>query len=199
MRRLRLEAIVLVIAAVGAALLGACSTETTVLDPNNPENFNEKWGFTDIKATTQKMVSSMLSSPPLSQRSDRPVLVYYGMANRTNEHIDTQQLYNAVSTVLLQSGKVQFVDISQRQNIAEEVGYQQSGNVSPETARRLGEQTGAEFLLTGDLSSITKNDSNKRLVYYQVIMKLTNLKSSLIEWQDMQEFARERNRPSTSW
>ncbi|MBI3846526.1 MAG: penicillin-binding protein activator LpoB [Planctomycetes bacterium] len=195
MRRTRIGTWVLSLATV----LGACSSETILRDPNNPEQFNEKLGYTDVKETTEKMVRSMLTSAPLAQRTDRPILIYYGMANRTSEHFDTQQIYNLVSTVLTQSGKVQFVDIGQRSNIAEEVGYQQSGNVSPETARRLGQQTGAEFLLTGDVSSIIKNEGNRRLAYYQILMKLTNLKTSIIEWQDIRESARERIRPSTSW
>ncbi|MBI1851647.1 MAG: penicillin-binding protein activator LpoB [Planctomycetes bacterium] len=195
MRRTRIGTWVLSLATV----LGACSSETILRDPNNPEQFNEKLGYTDVKETTEKMVRSMLTSAPLAQRTDRPILIYYGMANRTSEHFDTQQIYNLVSTVLTQSGKVQFVDIGQRSNISEEVGYQQSGNVSPETARRLGQQTGAEFLLTGDVSSIIKNEGNRRLAYYQILMKLTNLKTSIIEWQDIRESARERIRPSTSW
>jgi uncharacterized protein (TIGR02722 family) len=183
----------------GAVLLTSCSSETIVRDPNTPEVFNEKWGYTQLKETSEKMTHSMLVSPPIQTRSDRPVLVFYGFANRTNEHIDTEQLYDAISTVLTQSGKVRFVDIGQRGNIAEEVGYQQSGNVSADTAHRLGEQLGAEYLLTGDVSSIVKNEENHRLVYYQVRMKLTDIKTSIIEWSETKEFARERIRPSATW
>ncbi len=198
MTQTRLFAAVLWLAAISSVVAG-CSSETILRDPNNPEQFNEKWGYTDLKTTSETMVRSMLTSPPLAPRSDRPILVFYGFANRTSEHIDSNLLYNAISTVLTQSGKVRFVDIEQRGNISEEVGYQQSGNVSAATARRLGEQTGAEYLLTGDVSSIVKNEDKRRLVYYQVRMKLTDIRTSIIEWSQLQEIAKERIRPSTTW
>jgi uncharacterized protein (TIGR02722 family) len=199
MKHLRIGAAVVLLLAGGAALAGGCKSRTIVRDPNNPEAYDEKWGYSDLKATSEDMVRSMLTSPPIADRTDRPILVFYGFANRTSDHIDTRQLYNSISTILTQAGRVRFVDIEQRGNIAEEVGYQQSGNVSPETARRLGEQTGAEYLLTGDISSIVKREGSSRLVYYQVRMKLTDIRTSIIEWSGTKDFLRERIRASATW
>ncbi len=188
-----------------ACLICACSTTTTVLDVDNPMYMSEDFGYTDLKTATEKMISSILTNPPISERNDRPVVIAYGITNRTDEHIDTQAITEKIQTGLTRSGKLRFINKEARDKIQKEIGYQQGGMINPETRTKLGKQIGAEYMLTGSITSITTEEGKgirlkeKRVKYYKVALELTDLNTNIIEWSDEQEFARKVSEPLIGW
>jgi uncharacterized protein (TIGR02722 family) len=183
----------------------ACSTTTTVLDVNKPMYMNEKFGYSDLKTVTEKMISSILTNPPISNRNDRPIAIVYGITNRTDEHLDTMALSEKIQTGLTQSGKLRFVNKEARNNIEKEIAYQGGGMVTPQTKIKLGKQVGAEYLISGAISSITAEEgrgirlTEKKVKYYKINLELTDLNTNIIEWSDEQEFARLVAEPFIGW
>ncbi len=185
--------------------LVGCQTTTRVFDPDKPFHMDEKYDYTDLKAVTEKMVGSIITNPPIASRNDRPVIIIYGIANRTSEHIDTKALTEKVRTALTQTRKVRFINKEQRQNIQRETGYQAGQFVNPGTKIKLGRQIGAQYMLTGAITSITKEEGRgirlkaRKVNYYKFNMELTDLETSIIEWSDEKEFAREVAKPFIGW
>ena len=182
-----------------------CKSSATVLDVDKPAHLTSKFDYADLKSTTEKMVQSLISNPPLGKRADRPVIVVYGLENRTSEHLDTKALTEKVQTALTQSGKVRFVNIGQRKSIESEVKYQQGGMVAPETRIALGKQTGAEYMLTGAVTTMQQEEGRgirlyeKSIRYYKINLELTDLNTNIIEWSEEKEFAREMEKPFIGW
>ena len=59
--------------------------------------------------------------------------------------------------------------------------------VYPGKAAAFGKQTGAEFMLYGNMSSIVKRNSDAKDVYYKFTLKLVNLESGIMEWAGEKE------------
>ncbi len=183
----------------------ACATTTTVLDVDKPMYMSEKFGYSDLKTATEKMISSLLTNPPVSQREDRPVVIAYGITNRTDEHLDTQALIEKIQTGLTRSGKMRFINKDARDKIKKEISYQQGGMVNPGTRTKLGKQVGAEYMITGSITSLTAEEGKgirlkaERVKYYKITLELTDLNSNIIEWSEEQEFARKVAEPFIGW
>ena len=145
----------MILAAVLVAVTtGSCGTKVQYGDATAVETLTVDFGSTDLQMIAAKMVESMLASPVI-QEGNRPVVQVASVKNKTMEHIDTKSITDKIRTTLLQSGKVQFSASEVRQEIIDELEYQRgSGYVDPSTRRQVGKQVGADYLLTGEITSI---------------------------------------------
>ncbi len=190
--------------AAGIIFISGCFAHVRTVDESDTTHYDERYDYVDMRKLSERIASSILSNPPVSESTDKPVIVVYGISNRTSDHIDTKALTDTIRTLLYKSGKVRFVNKTQRGNIEKEIQETQ-GKVSPETQIRLGAQVGAKYMLTGTLYSMEKEEMRqvrahrKDLRYYQLTMALTNIKTALIEWTDEQEIIREAKRPFIGW
>ncbi|MBF0101986.1 MAG: penicillin-binding protein activator LpoB [Desulfobacterales bacterium] len=187
-------------------LLAACSATTRNISPTEELHYDAGYDFSDKKIIVAKLVASLLSKPPLGYSTDRPVVIVYGVTNRTSEHISTNAITDDIRKDLINSGKVRFVNETQRNNIMNELDYQHnSGMVSNETRIAKARQIGAKFMLTGNLYSIEKDEpkqfrlKKKELKYYSLNLELTDIESSIIEWADSVEVIREASKPFIGW
>lgn len=178
----------LALAVLASALFAAgCATKVEYGDPDAVETLTVDFGSTDLQMIAETMVRSMLASPVIQQRT-RPVVQVSGVRNRTNEHIDTQAITDKIRTTLIQSGQVRFSAAEVREEMLRELEFQRgSGYVNPETRKQVGRQVGADYLLTGEITSIAKQRGKVRDVYYKITLNLVNLESGLIDWADEKE------------
>lgn len=172
------------------AFLSACSQKISYGDATAVETTTTGFGSTDLQSIAAKMVDDVLSFPPIVQMTAerRPVVFVDRIKNKTTEHIDTESITDSIQTKLLQSGKFRFVDMTAVKQIQEQLNFQMdSGMVDPTKAVAFGKQTGAEFMLYGNLSSIVKRNDDEKDVYYKFTMKMVNLESGIMEWAGEKE------------
>ncbi|MBH1971350.1 MAG: penicillin-binding protein activator LpoB [Agitococcus sp.] len=188
-----------VLAIIAVGLSGCASVKYG--DATAQETVNERFGSTDLQMTAKSMTESLLASPVIGEAtaaSKRPVMFVERIANKTDEHIDTESVLDSMTTKLLQSGKVRLVDMSRVESARSQLNFQNKDDmVDPKTAIRFGQMIGAEYMFYGNLSSIykeagstgsiTSKFTKTRSVYYKFTLKLMNLKTGLVEWQDEQE------------
>lgn len=140
----------------------------------------------------------------LAGQSTPPVMTIAGVENRTREYVDTKNLTDKMRTMLLKSGKMQFVNTARRTDLLNEQGYQ-AANANPEQMATIGAQAGAKYMITGSLTQMTQQTgkqvrvSKQRLNYYKLTMEITDLTSSLIVWTTEEEFARNESIPLIGW
>lgn len=186
-------------------LLAGCAVTTREVASDEKVIYDAGYHFSDKKMIVAELTKSLLSKHPLVRSTDRPVLIVYGIANRTSEHISTSAITDDMRMSLLESGRVRFVNETQRQNIARETSYQYGGSVAAETQILKARQVGARYMLTGTLRSIKKDQprqfrlSKKTLMYYSLNMELTDIQTGLIEWADSVEVIRESTAPFIGW
>lgn len=202
----------------GTITLTGCSSSPTVsyANPNSVDTTTIDFGSTDLQSITTKMVDQMLSSPALAQlnrahessgvfdkkmvQPKPPVLFISSIDNRTDEHIDTKNITDAISTQLINSGKFRFIDMSQVNQVKKQLHYQQASDmVNPDTAVKVGRQIGAHFMLYGAISSIRQRNSSLESLYYQVTLKLLNIQSNIIVWQGQKDIRKTAKRKTFGW
>ncbi|HZH03065.1 MAG TPA: penicillin-binding protein activator LpoB [Myxococcaceae bacterium] len=174
-------------------------TRGTYEDPNVIEMLSDQFNENDLQLIAKKMVDSLTNSGTLTQIPGKPVVVVGKMKNSTSEHIDMRSLADKMQVALGRTGKFAFTDKAAREEIAEEYEYQGSGYVQPDQAKRPGGQAAADYLMTGDISSIVQEVGRDKIVYYKMTSKLHNLKSGIIEWSDEKELRKKFQKKSVGW
>ncbi len=185
---MRIRLTVATFALAGVALSG-CTKQVSYGNPEQVETLTPEFGSTDLQMIASKMVQSLLASPVIASKPKPPLLYVAAVKNKTDEHIDTQSITDKISTTLIQSGKVQFTAMADiPKELVDQLEYQnKSGLVDPSTAKPVGKHVGADYMLTGEITSIVKKSGSTKDYYYKITLKLANIQTAVIEWQDEKE------------
>ena len=185
--------------------LSACSSSMkgSYNDPAESEIVDDRWNETDARKTSEAIISQMLSKPWLQEfkraKRKKPVVIVADVENRTDEHIDTKALTEFIRDELINSGKVRFLNNQQRDKILAEIKYQNSGMVESKSRKKAGRQIGADFMLSGAISSSVHTRDGLKTVTYQTALTLTNLETSEIAWSGKKLIKKRFERSSFGW
>jgi len=189
-----------------AVLTTGCAATTRSIDPNEDTiHYDANYDFSDKKEIVAKLTDSLSSTPLLNRETNQPIIVTYGIANETAEHINTGGISDDIRLALIQSGDYRFVNRKQRSNALKEADFQYAGFVPPEQRIIEGRQLGANYILAGTLRSIEKRQpkqwrlNKRKLVYYSLNLEMTNIQTGEISWADSVEIARESKQPIIGW
>src|SRR5574344_2630999 len=172
----------LTLACVATTLgLSACSTQLsspTVRfdrqvnygDAKAVELVTNEFGSSDLQMIAEKMVGSLLETGIFQ---GRPTVTISTVKNKTSEYIDTTNVMNSIQTALVKSGKVRFTrSINEMQQGVDELQRQnQSGLYKQNTTAKVGQMTAAKYQLEGELTSIVKQSSTTKDVYYKFTLQ----------------------------
>ncbi|MFZ9594937.1 MAG: penicillin-binding protein activator LpoB [Bdellovibrionia bacterium] len=165
-------------------------------DPTRVELLDDQFNEADLQQMAETVVKAMVSCPYVLGAKKPPVVQVEKVANRTQEHIDTLSLTDKVRTALIKSGKVRFINKEERETISEEYDYHASGQVSATTAKKRGSQVGADYILSGSLSTNVQQVGNDKLIYYKLTMNLTHLETSTIDCTEEKEIRKKYRKRS---
>ncbi len=156
-------------------------TKGKYIDPEEVKLLSDKFVEADLQFIADTLSQSLISSDLMSG-GKKPAIIVSIFTNGTDEHIDILSLTNKLRTDLMKSKKFSFLNERLRKAIAEEYEYQNSGYVNPETAKQKGKQIGADWLLSGHISSIRQPVGKDEIVYYKTTLEITDLETSEIIW-----------------
>ncbi len=146
-----------------------------------------EWNDYDAMTVAKDMVEDCLKASWHNQFVDakghNPVVIVGHVANKSDEHINSDVYVKYLERELLNSGKVIFVasDV-ERQQMRAERDDQQTGYTDPATIKAHGKEHGADFMLIGSLNSVKDAVKGKSAVYYQVNMELVDLSTNEKVW-----------------
>lgn len=167
-------------------VLGACSNKrVSRREAGEAIDLSGRWNDTDSRLVAEEMVRDSLSRPwienHLSSAGERPVVVPYGVKNRTGEHINTRTFMNNLQRAFVNSGRVRVVsEAQQRETIREERADQQQGLTDDPAA--IGRELGANFVLTGEINDIRDREDGEEVIYYQTNLEMVNVETNEIVW-----------------
>ncbi len=144
-----------------------------------------RWNDTDSRLMAQEMIKDIVTWPWLDDfrqaNKRKPIVIPFGVKNRTSEHINTQTFVKDLERALLRSGKVRVVSSrEQRKDIRSERADQQVGLTANPAA--VGKELGADFVLTGVLNSIRDRAGGEEVVFYQGNMELISVETNEKVW-----------------
>ena len=163
-------------------------TQGSYDDMSEERLLDDKFNETDMRQIADTMVKSLTESAVIRDAKKPPVLLVTLVSNRSEEHIDMKSMTDKIKVALIKSGRFKFTEKENREEIANETEYQgQSGYVDPATARKRGKQIGAQYFLTGEITSRVQEVGNKKYVYYKCTFNLVNIETGVLDWADEKE------------
>jgi len=197
----RLTAIAGVLAA--GVFMGACQTEVTRMDPNAVKDVSGRWNDTDSRLVAEEMIQDCLSRPWLTNATSslgkNPTVIVGTVRNMSQEHIAADTFVEDLQRSLINSGKVDFVASKNERGEVREERADQDTNSSEETRNKNGQETGANFMLSGTINSIVDQEGGRSLVAYQINLKLLNMTTHQIAWNGEKKLKKFVERPRASW
>lgn len=182
-------ALISIIMFLSLSLLISCQSSYSVSRVSSDQDLDlsGNWNDTDIRLVTEALVQSSLKSGWINQFRMKnvgrnPVVIVGTFINRSSEHIDTAIIAKRYEMELISSGKVDMVaDQNFRASVREEREEQQYF-ASEETAKALGKEIGADFLLQGSVRSVLDQRGNTRVRTYYVSAELIDIETSRKVW-----------------
>jgi uncharacterized protein (TIGR02722 family) len=194
------------IVSILSLLLISCgpSRKVSRIGVDETTDISGRWNDTDSRLTAKAMINDVLSRPWLSDfemnnDGGKPVVIVGEIRNKSSEHIPVNTFIKDIERELVNSGKVTFVASKQeRQEVREERMDQQS-HASVETAAELAQETGADFMLKGVISSIVDKFEGQKVVYYQVDLELIDLTKNTKVWMGSKKIKKYIEQAGTKW
>ncbi len=178
--------------ALCALLLAACApVQVHRLDAREVKDLSGRWNDTDARLVADEMIADSLGRPWLPaarQRLGRTPTVIVGVVrNLSMEHIATEVFVESLQRSLINSGQVAFVaSRDERQQLRDE-RLDQDRNASDGTRKAQGEETGADFALSGAINAVQDEVAGEKVVFYQVNLKLLDVQSNQIVWNGQKQ------------
>lgn len=192
---------------VAAVFLSGCSmfkVRVSDVDIEKPEHLRSTYDYSDMRKLTEQMAGRIISSKFLVDKKTSPVMMVTDVQNRTERYVDTKSLTDRLRTLLHESGKVQFVNETRRQDMMKEKAYQ-AANATPETQTAIGKELGAKYMISGSFVEMQNSSqrevslSKKEINYYKLTIEITNLETGILEYTAEEEFARKASLPLIGW
>jgi uncharacterized protein (TIGR02722 family) len=184
-------------------LAGCASTQVKRMDVGEVKDISGRWNDTDSRLVAEEMIKDCLSRPWLASAADSkgkpPTVVVGRVRNQSSEHIATDTFIEDLQRELLNSGKVQFVASKSERGEVRDERLDQDTNASEETRKENGQESGADFVLSGVISTITDQEGGQSVVLYQTNLKLLNMTTNQIVWNGAKKIKKYVKRAGASW
>lgn len=166
-------------------LVVGCTTKVSRVQSDSTIDLTGKWNDTDSRLVAEEMIKDCLNQRWLfkwESENKRPTVIIGKVVNKSHEHISVETFTKDMERALLNSGKVDFVASKvEREQLRDEKEDMQ-GNASAQTAKSMGEESGADLMLVGTLNTIVDQEGAKAVVFYQTNLELIEIESNRKVW-----------------
>jgi len=184
-------------------LLAGCSQHVVRIAPEQAIDLSGRWNDVDSRLVAEALIqqsfgaSSQNWAMQHTQRhgGERPTVIVGGIRNRTMEHIPVGTFVRDLERAYISTGSVNVVSAkAERDEIREEREDQQEF-ASATTRARLQRETGADYMLQGEIQAIEDRERGKSVMFYQVDLTLTDLESNSRVWVGQHKIKKFIERP----
>lgn len=174
------------ILSVASVFTGCVSSTVERVDFDSQQDLSGYWNDTDARIVSNDLAEQLTDSSWYNrfiQENDRkPVIIIGSIRNNTDEHINTSIISKKLEISLINTGKVLSVaNSSERKEIRDERDDQQI-NASIDSAKNIGNETAADFMLRGDIKTIVDSDGLKSVRTYFVTAELVDIETNTKIW-----------------
>ena len=194
----------LVALTLGALGLGACSQHVVRIAPEQSIDLSGRWNDVDSRLVAEALIEqsfqaaggqSWASRFTQTSGGDRPTVIVGTVRNRSMEHVPVGTFVRDLERAYVNSGQVQVVSSrGERDEIRDEREDQQE-YAAADTRSRLRMETGADYMLQGEIQSIEDRENGRAVIFYQVDMTLTDLESNQKVWVGQHKIKKFIDRP----
>jgi uncharacterized protein (TIGR02722 family) len=171
---------------LASLLVAGCGTKVTRIDVDETVDLSGAWNDTDSRLVAEEMISDALSHPWTSdfagKRGRAPAVIVGTVRNFSHEHINMNTFVADMERALINSGRVEFVASSDERGEIREERTDQDLNASEQTRNEAGQETGADFMLKGQINTIVDAEGDEQVRYYQVDLTMISMADNRKVW-----------------
>jgi uncharacterized protein (TIGR02722 family) len=199
--KMRSGFLIVLLPAFAAAMSGCSTTKVARVEAGKEIALTDRWNDEDSRQVAQEMIGDMLSFPWVqdyqrSHKGKRATVIVQHVANKSHEHIATDTFVNDIKRAVIRSGKVDFVAGGEEREALREEKKQQDVYASEKSRIEMGQESGANFALSGTINSFVDQVEGKRVTFYQVDLKLIDMETTREVWNGQKKIKKlmERSR-----
>jgi uncharacterized protein (TIGR02722 family) len=170
----------------GGMILNGCSTSVKRLDAGEVTDLSGEWNDTDSRLVSEEMIRDVLGRPWISlfieDKGNRPAVIVGEVRNLSHEHINVSAFINDIERELINSGGVDFVASKTERGEIRTERKDQELNASSDTAKQMGQELGADFMLKGSINTILDSEGDEQVRFYQIDLNLISLTDNRKVW-----------------
>jgi penicillin-binding protein activator len=195
----------------GAALVAVlilvtsgCARQVTRIAPEQAIDLSGRWNDVDSRLVADSLIRQSFDAAVgpnwairHTQRNggEQPTVIVGTVRNRSMEHVPVGTFVRDLERAYINSGLVRVVSSgSEREEVRDE-RYDQQEHASEATRARLRSETGANYMLQGEIQSIEDRERGRSVVFYQVDVTLVNLETNAKEWVGQHKIKKYIQRP----
>jgi uncharacterized protein (TIGR02722 family) len=176
----------LALVALGGLVFSACASVNRV-DPGTVTDLSGNWNDTDARLVAEEMITDCVKRPWLGEFKGahggaKPKVIVGTVKNRSNEHIAVTTFTKDLEKELLNNGSVKFVAAKDERDEVRAEREDQQTNSSAESMKRMRNETGADFMLIGNIDQIDDSKGGTSAKVYQVNLELVDMESNEKVW-----------------
>lgn len=186
---MKLKVVLVNLMAVSSLFLFSCATTSVkrYTAEDSVKDLSGYWNSNDVDQVCTTLIDSCIKSRRITNfratEGRAPVVIIGTIRNKSVEHIDTSILSKRFQNVIINDGTLEFVaDANQREELRAEKNDQAEN--AYETAKSIGNETAADFMLQGTVSTIVDTAGRQQVRTYQVDMQLIDLETNRIVWSE---------------
>jgi len=178
---------VLILVAVALVGTTGCAKRTvTRVETDTTIDLSGRWNDTDSRLVSEEMIRDCLTHPWLTQHltaaGKKPAVIVGVVRNRTTEHIPVGTFIKDIERAMVNAGSVEVVASAIERGDVRDERDDQERFASEETAKAFGLEHGADYMLSGEMNSITDAEEGKKVLFYQVDLTLINIETNAKVW-----------------
>jgi uncharacterized protein (TIGR02722 family) len=185
------------------ALVACAPVQVRRMDVKEERDLSGRWNDTDARLVAEEMIGDSLARPWLPSARQRltrtPTVIVGAVRNMSLEHLNTDVFVEELQRALINSGQVSFVASREERTQLRDERLDQDQNASDRTRKAHGEETGADFLLSGAINAIQDQTAGEKVVFYQVNLKLLDMQSNQIVWNGQKQIKKNLVRAGVTW
>ncbi len=176
----------ILVAAFAVVGCGA-SKSVTRIDPTEVIDLSGRWNDTDSRNVSETMIVDCLNHPWLTRHMTRdegqqPVVIVGGIRNRSMEHIPVGTFVSDIERAFINDGRVRVVASAQQRGELRDEKDDQRKFASLDSIKQMGQEEGADYMMTGEVNTIEDREGGKQVLFYQTDLVLTDIETNEKIW-----------------
>lgn len=157
------------------------------IDPAAVTDLSGRWNDTDSRLVANALIRQSLDGAWLKRFSDAhggasPTILVGNFENRTFEHIAVGTFVNDLERAFTNSGTVQVVAGGGARDAIRDERADQQKNANAGTRAKLANETGARYMLQGEIQAIEDSEGKEKVVFYQIDATMVDMESNAKVW-----------------
>lgn len=168
------------------SLTTSCARKITRVAPDTQIDISGRWNDTDSRFAAEELTQEVLTgnwiTDHLQEKGKKPVVIVGLIRNKSHEHIESETFIKDIEKAFIQRQKVRVVQGGKMREELRGERADQQDNASMSTVKKFGLETGADYMLQGNINSIVDAHKRNKVVYYQIDLELTNIQTNEKVW-----------------